>query len=182
MKGDRTNRRPALGSARGFSMTELMVVVCMLTVLCTIALPPLSAWRNNQDYRQAAQGMLAALRTGRSMAVSKNAQRMVVFKPNSGSFQTFSSSRTYTTNASGWGAWQTKTVVPAMVSIKSGASGTSAGNVYVKFRPDGTAQMTAPDNTTASDSNISVNDKTNQKYLITVSPTGRITLVNQQKN
>ena len=176
MKRDRTNRRSALWSARGFSLAELMVVVCMLGVLCAIALPPLSAWRYNQNYRQTAEGMLSALRTGRSMAVSRNVQRMVVFKPNSSSFQTFSSSRTYTTIASGWGAWQKKTIVPAMVTIKTGATGTSAGNVYVKFRPDGTAQMTAPDNTTASDPNISVNDKTTQKYLITVSPTGRIAL------
>ena len=173
----RTRRRL---SEQGFTMMELMIVVAMMVTLTAIALPTIVAWRNNQYFRQAALGIELALRQGRSAALSSNLQQMVVFKPNSSSSQTFTGSLPYNTPVTGWSSSNQPTIFPAAsLVIRSGATGTSHANVYVKFSPNGTAQLMAPDNTTPSDPNISVNDQSTQKYLITVTPTGRISLTHK---
>jgi prepilin-type N-terminal cleavage/methylation domain-containing protein len=167
-------------SDRGFSLVELVIVIGMIAVILAIATPSIVSWRNNLYFRQSAKRVLSTLREARSAAISRNVQRAVVFKPNSSCFEIFSSSQRYNTQASGWFTSPgKKTVAPASVTIKSGSAGTSSANVYVKFNPNGTAVLTAFDNTTPSDPNVSINDQSVQKYLITVTATGRITL--QQK-
>jgi Tfp pilus assembly protein FimT len=167
-------RRGLAGNA-GFSLAELIIVIGMICMIGAVSLPSLLSWRNGHYYRQAANGILLELRRARSTAIAGNMRNMVVITPTSRSFQTFSSSTVYSTPATSWGLIPMRnSVVNSKVTIRSGATGTSTATVYVKFNPDGTAQMLAPDNTTVSDSNISVNDNTTQKFLISVFPTGRI--------
>ncbi len=173
----RFKRKACLASESGFSLTEMLVVVAMMAILIAIASPSLVAWRQSQYSRQTAIGIQAALREGRSAAITNNLQQMVVFYPATNSYQKFAGSQPYNTPAAGWtSSTPSTTITPATVTIKSGSTGASTANVYVKFSPNGTAQLTALDNTTPSDSNISVFDQTIQKYLITVTPTGRISL------
>lgn len=161
----------------GFTLVELMIVLGFIAILFAMALPSISDWRRNLFVRQAARQMTGMLGEARGQAINKNLQYMVVFKPMSSSYQIFQGNQSYNASYSP-SAGQSKRNTPVGVTVRTTSGGTSTANVYVQFNPNGTAKLKSPSGAD-SDNNISVNNGTKQVYLITVAPTGRVTL---QKN
>jgi prepilin-type N-terminal cleavage/methylation domain-containing protein len=158
----------------GFTLVELMVAMMLMAILFGLALPSISDWRKNLFFRQTARQMTGMLGEARGMAIKENLQHMVVFTPMSSSYQIFQGNQSYNSSYTTI-AGLSKLKSPAGVAVRTTSAGTSTSTVYVQFNPNGTAKFAAPGGA-ASDSNISVNDGTIQKYLITVAPTGRVTL------
>ncbi|CAG0941385.1 hypothetical protein ANRL1_00525 [Anaerolineae bacterium] len=154
--------------AGGFTLIEVMVVVAIMGILIAVALPPFVNWRNNLGYRQTARGMTAMLREAKSLAITRNVQQRVVFKPNSSSYTLLRGDRAYNTQASGWMPVQAQKS-PANTAIRSGIDGTSRANVSVQFNPNGTAIISPSDGT------VTLNEGTAVQYQITVTSSGMIT-------
>lgn len=158
---------------KGFTIIEVMIAVAVMAILVAVALPPFVNWRNTLGYRQSARGMTAMLREARSLAITRNRQQMVVFKPNSSSYTLLQGNRAYNTQETGWTRMQTQKI-SRNSSIRGGSSGTSLANVSVQFNPNGTARLCdrkgAP-----SDGTATINTGTAVQYQITVTPSGMIT-------
>jgi len=163
------------GSAAGFTLIQLMVAMVLMGIMTALALPNLVTWRNQQNCRASAKRMEMTVREARSKAISNNTQYMVVFKPNSSSFQVFKGSQAYNTPSTGFSAADSKIVTASSVVLRSGSAGDSRANVYVQLYPNGTAAFVAPDKST-SDQNVSVNDTKGQVYQLKMTVTGRVTL------
>lgn len=57
---------------RGFTLLELVVIVALMVVMASLAIPATSSWRQNAQYRQAAREAVSILRRARSIAVRQN--------------------------------------------------------------------------------------------------------------
>ena len=137
---------------RGYSLVELVVVIAIAAILMAVSLPSYFEWRKNATFRKTANEITQFMRHARSEAIAKGQQQTVVFKP---------SSKTY------------PMTVPKEVTIRSSAGGTSTYDLTVVFNTNGTATITHPDGNIIG--NISVNEGATQKYLVTVSQTGKVT-------
>jgi type IV fimbrial biogenesis protein FimT len=143
---------PRLNRERGFSLVELVVVIAIAAILMAVSLPSYFEWRRNATFRKTANEITQFMRHARSEAIAKGQQQTVAFKPSSDSFPV---------------------TVPTGVTIRSSAAGTSTDDLTVKFNTNGTATIIGPDGILSG--NVSVNDGTTQKYLVTVVQTGRVT-------
>lgn len=171
---------------KGFTLVELIAVIGMMTIMFAIALPALHDWISNFSYRQTARQITSMCREARNLAISKNLQHMVVVNPGSNDCRIFRGIRAYNTllplapsytlpDASGYATQVDKLIAAKNSVIRSGAAGTSGNTTYVQFNPNGTAILCDQDGTD-NDGSISVNDGTTQKYRISVTQTGRISL------
>jgi len=157
---------------QGFTLLELIISIGILGIIFTIATPSLLDYKRSLDYKTTAREITTILRKARSTAVSANQPQMVVFKPNSSSYNWIS----YNTTSASWtGVVLTKTA-PNTVLIRSTVAGTATANVYVQFNTNGTANLKAPSGA-GSDGNVSINSGAVQKYVITTTNTGRVSIL-----
>jgi len=158
---------------RGFTLAELVICLTLMGILAAISIPTMLDYRKSLDWKQTARTMTTMLRGARSKAITYNCPQMVVFKPNSSSYSWISYSNA---NSSCTDEVVQKNVTPGDLTIKSTTSGLSSANVYAQFNTNGTVSLKAPSGA-ASDGNVSINEGTTQKYLITITNTGRVNLV-----
>jgi len=149
----------------GFTLVELLIAIALIGIMLAIATPPFLQWQQNLQYKQAAEGIVSALRTARNNAISLNRQNRVEFQPSTASYRTTQGDRTY--DSSTWA-----TVKQDWVAVPTGVVMTNCvdtANVNIQFSPNGTA----------SAGNICIRDNTSPKYQISVAASGRITSVRQ---
>jgi len=83
---------PDAGSRyRGFTLLEVMIVIMIVGVLATIAIPAFSTWRENQAVRSATQTLMAQLKQARVLALSENRSVSITFTSTSYVFDAGSS-------------------------------------------------------------------------------------------
>ncbi len=145
------SRRPGgPAPASGFTMIELMVVVVVLAVLLTVAVPSFEAVMNANRLAGASNELMASLQTARMEAVKRNARVGICLSANANN----SAPACATSNANGWIVFadtnkndafdageallRTSTVSPSVV-VTSSATPTAAGGAIV-FRSDGLAR------------------------------------------
>jgi len=68
-------------SIRGITLTELLVVMAIISILLSFAMPSFNTWRNNIMYRQAARSIMLVLREARSRAITTSHEHRVEFDP-----------------------------------------------------------------------------------------------------
>jgi prepilin-type N-terminal cleavage/methylation domain-containing protein len=165
-------------SGKGFTMVEMIIVVAIIATMLAIASPSFVNWRNSLYYRQTSRDITTMLRKARSMAMSMNRQHYVVFVPsNSGNSGLYayrlirrSVDPTNTTFANY--SCITGSSTNPVVTIK-GTTATPTATFGFTFNTNGTALLTYPGSFT-NDGNVAIYNGTIQKYLITVTQTGRI--------
>lgn len=173
MNNQRTRILNQIASKSGFTLFELIICILIIGLLSGIAIPTLNTMKQSQDYKGAARNISTMLREAKSVAVSTNNPQMVVFKPNSSSYSWIS----YNTTTSSWtNSPAQKKTVPSSVTMKSTSAGTSTANVYVQFNTNGTASLKAPSGI-VSDGNVSLNSVSKQIYVVTITNTGRVSIV-----
>jgi type II secretion system protein H len=168
MNTNRSTIHRCIAREKGFTMVELVIVIAIVAIMMAISVPSFVDWRRNANYRKTSNEITSLLREARSAAVSKGLQQMVVFKPNSSSYQL----QDFNIAASSFNAPSQKLFAPRDVTIRSSLDGTSTANMSVIFNNNGTANITGPDGSMSG--NVSVNDSGTQKYLVSVMQTGKV--------
>lgn len=69
-------------SNRGFSLIEIMVVIGIIAILATIAVPNIIGWRTKQRFLAAASDVHEAIKMARSAAIKDNTTVVIQFQPN----------------------------------------------------------------------------------------------------
>jgi type IV fimbrial biogenesis protein FimT len=65
---------------RGFTLMEIMVVIGIIAILATIAVPNIVGWRTKQRFAAAVSDVHEAIRVARSSAIKNNANVVIQFQ------------------------------------------------------------------------------------------------------
>lgn len=157
-------KRNALKGAQfGFTLMELLILIAIAGILLAIATPSFMQWRQNLQYKEAADGLVSALRTARDSAISLNRQNRVEFEPVSARYRITQGERAY--NSTSWTTVKQDWIAaPAGILLKTGAGCTGTANVAIQFSPNGTATADT----------ICICDNSSAKYQVAVANSGRI--------
>ena len=140
-----TGRKPRNA---GFTLTELIVVIAMISVLMTIATPYYLDWLRNAKYREGAQAVTALLREARSRAIAEHREYRVVFNAAPDSPQAPSTMQlqggNLSYNSSSWPIMETPVTLSENLDIRYRSSCTlNVAAQSVLFLPSGAASATA---------------------------------------
>ncbi len=148
---------------------ELLITIGITAMLFAIAIPSFVQWRQSVQYKQAADGILSAMRTAKNNAVSLNTQNRVECNPSGNRYRITQGNKAY--NSDTWTTvkrdWVT---LPSGVFLKTGDSAANS-DLNIQFNPNGTASVTA--------GTVCVNSGTSTQYKIIVSASGRVRNVKQ---
>jgi len=64
---------------RGFTLIEVMIVIVIIGVMASIAIPAFSSWRSQQAVRSGSQALIAHFKQARVMALAENRNVSVKF-------------------------------------------------------------------------------------------------------
>jgi prepilin-type N-terminal cleavage/methylation domain-containing protein len=152
---------------RGFTLTETLIVIAIMSILSAIALPSFLKWQNTARYKEAAWGVVSGLRLGKQMALSTNREHRMEFDLDARRYRISrgnlpSGSTTWT----GVNAW---TALSGEVNWSGGTSCSGTADFDIVFRPNGTAETGV----------LCVNDTSNvNMYTVNVNATsGRAVII-----
>jgi type II secretion system protein H len=156
-------RNDLIGTQVGFTLIELLITIAVAGILLAIATPSFLQWRQNLQYKEAADGLVSSLRTARNSAISLNRQNRVEFQPSSARYRTVQGEKAY-----GSTSWTTVkqdwTAAPVGIVMKTGDACDKTAVVAISFSPNGTA----------SAESICIGDNSSTRYQIVVAASGRI--------
>jgi prepilin-type N-terminal cleavage/methylation domain-containing protein len=127
---DQVSTRP-VRAERGFTLTELIVVLALLTVLSAISIPPFVQWISNAKYRASARNIMSILRETKSKAITSNLEHRVEFESNNRRYRVQRGNRS--SNSNDWG-----TVIYDWTIFPSGVN-MNANVATIHLNPNGTA-------------------------------------------
>ena len=123
---------------RGFTLTETLIVIAIMSILSAIALPSFFKWQNTAKYKEAAWGVVSGLRLGKQMALSTNREHRMEFDLDGRRYRiSMGNLPSGSTSWTGVNAW---TALSGEVNWSSGAACTGTADFDVIFRPNGTAE------------------------------------------
>ena len=64
---------------KGFTLIEVLIVICLMGILMTVAYPSFSQWQKNAQFKTAARDLAGAMMEARSRAISSNLVHEIVF-------------------------------------------------------------------------------------------------------
>lgn len=151
---------------KGFSLTELLIVVGLLGVIAAIAVVSMSGLSGSIKYKNTAWGISSQLRLAKQMAVTNNREERVEFGIAAGQYRltegNLSAGSTVWTEVKPW------TAIDQGVTWATGAACNGTADVNIKFNPNGTADAGT---VCVKDSGGAV------KYTVEISSTsGRVTI------
>ena len=146
----------------GFSLTELMMVICVLAIISAIATPSLLSWRSSAKLRGAAANLKGDMELARLKAIQVNDTVVIHFTNNSYKVFKDDGSGVYDPGEALYGA----RTLPAGVKIDLDKTSFGASGDSARFKGRGTA---------VPGSAVLVNVKETEKN-VTVSSLGRITI------
>jgi prepilin-type N-terminal cleavage/methylation domain-containing protein len=158
-------------SSYGFTLMEVLIVVAMIGIIAALATPSFIQWRENLQYKDAAEGMMSAMRSAKSYALTHNIQNRLECSPAGNKYRITqgnrsSSSDTWATVIQDW------TKLPSSINITTGTGNTcnSSAELDIIFSPNGTVLS----NDTLASGNICINDNSAPRYQVVVTRSGMI--------
>jgi type IV fimbrial biogenesis protein FimT len=155
-----------LGRQRGYTLTELIVVVAIAAVILAIALPNFIEWRRGIQYRAVAREVSNAMRFAQSSSVMNNRQYRVQIE--AGRFRVQQADRTA---AGGWILAQDWFTLPQGITLQPA---NLTANASVDFNPNGTSSSLAANE--ARIDIIATNATPTLRFRVQVAATGRVTI------
>lgn len=141
----------------GFTLTELMIVVLIVSVLSALAIPSFLQWRQNLEFRKTTRDLVSILREAKSRSIKTNLEHRVEYAATNKQYRMTQGNRS--NNSTSW-----NTVVYDWTELPSGVRIDANVN---------TIQMNT--NGTANGGTILIqNDELKTVYEIRVARTGRI--------
>ncbi|MBI5902332.1 MAG: prepilin-type N-terminal cleavage/methylation domain-containing protein [Deltaproteobacteria bacterium] len=151
---------------KGFSLTEVLIVVGLLGVIATIAVVSMSGLSGSIKYKNTAWGISSQLRLAKQMAVTNNREERVEFGIGAGQYRLTEGN--LPAGSTVWVQVKPWTAVDQGVALATGAACNGNADVNIKFNPNGTADA----------GTICVNDTGGAvKYTMEISSTsGRVAI------
>jgi prepilin-type N-terminal cleavage/methylation domain-containing protein len=145
---------------QGFTLTETIVVLALITVLSAIAAPPFIQWMQNAEYRASARGILYVFRETRSRAITTNLEHRVEFENANRRYRVTRGNRA--SNSSDWSTvvcnWN---VLPQLVHMHANVE-------KIHLNPTGTSNA----------GTVTIQDERAQtKYQVRIVSTGRVRIL-----
>jgi prepilin-type N-terminal cleavage/methylation domain-containing protein len=140
-----------LTDKKGFTLVELISVIAVIAALASLAIPLMTNWLANAEYREASQMVVQALRQARNNSVARNREYRVEFDlaaDDAYSFRVREGSRAANTPAPGaepdpnwantlvWGDAE----IPQTVVLRSGNNCLGNADFDFDFNPNGTTE------------------------------------------
>jgi type IV fimbrial biogenesis protein FimT len=125
---------------KGFTLTEMIVVIAIISILLTIAVPFFAQWQRSVQFRTTAREVTSRLREAQSRTITNNLQHGVEFEaPGFRRYRMVQGNRA--SNSTAWnpalqrGDW---TLIPTEVTL---VAANLTVNSSVEFNPNGTASI-----------------------------------------
>lgn len=122
---------------KGFSLIELLIVIMIITVLITIALPSFNQWRTSLSHKDAAWGMAAQLRLARQLAISNNLESRVEFGIAAKQYRLTQGNQV--SGSTVWTVVRPWTILLNEVKLMTGAACTGGADINITFKPRGSS-------------------------------------------
>lgn len=151
---------------KGYSLTELLIVVGLLGVVFAIAVVSMSGLSGSIKYKNTAWSISSQLRLAKQMAVTDNREERVEFAIGAGQFRLTEGN--LPAGSAVWTQVKPWTPVDQGVTLSTGAACNGTADINIKFNPNGTADS----------GTICVKDSGGAvKYSVDISSTsGRVTI------
>jgi prepilin-type N-terminal cleavage/methylation domain-containing protein len=120
----------------GFSVVELVVVIAILGILTTIAVPNFVAWIPKYRVKDAAQDLYSNIQLAKMEAIKRNQNCTVTFDAGADNYQISLLNRTITLADYGSGVQYAAAPVPAAITFNSRGFADSAVNVTLTNAPN----------------------------------------------
>jgi len=111
---------------------ELIIVIAILAILMSIAVPSFISWQENMKYRQATSGLVALMREAKSCAISTNREQRIAIDVANNRYQHEEGDR-----ASNSASWKASTRNTSWSLLPVGVGIQTAFN-RLQFNPNGT--------------------------------------------
>lgn len=158
-------------SNKGFTLTELLVIIALTGILAVIAIPSFTGWIVKMRYRESARNIASTLRDARSRAIGKNIEHRVEFDVVNDKYRMTAGNRAY--NSSSFSDVIMDYVqLPSEAKLKSGPSCDQDTNINIQFNPDGSSGSGG----TTSVCVLDVNNVQKFKIRMASTTTGRIVI------
>ena len=82
-------RSKSIKGQKGFSLTELMIVISVITILAAIATPAMTDWLANYRLKVAASDVYSALQLAKSTALKENADVVIWFNTANNTYRAY---------------------------------------------------------------------------------------------
>ncbi len=126
---------------KGFTLLELLIVICIAGILSAFAWPTLSTWLRASEYRKGARELLAVMEDARSRAISSNLEHRVEVDLSEGLCRLVHGNRASLSSDSSWD----QNVVSDWFSVSGGSlrankdCDVTSGTIPLTFNPFGSS-------------------------------------------
>lgn len=152
--------------SKGFTLVELMLVISIMGILMSFAIPSFNEWRQRQQYKEVTRDIASMLRLAKTGAIAKNREYRVELDVAGARFGLRPGNRAVNTS---WSDLDSNPM-PARWKLLPAGVNLAASIAAIEFNPNGTANLGGLLSTI-----VSIQDESAAtKYEVEVASSGRV--------